>query len=80
MITLIPTTEGDIDFVLAAEAQPDTSAFIIPWTRERHLQAIVDEDCAHRIVTQSDTGDRLGFLMLFGLPRTEQSNSAESSA
>jgi RimJ/RimL family protein N-acetyltransferase len=67
MITLSPTTEADIDFVLAAESHPDNSAYIIPWTRERHLEAIIDDDCAHRIIRQSDTGDRLGFLMLFGL-------------
>jgi RimJ/RimL family protein N-acetyltransferase len=67
VITLSPTTEADIDFVLDAESHRDTSAYIIPWTRERHLGAIIDDDCAHRIIRQSDTGDRLGFLMLFGL-------------
>jgi RimJ/RimL family protein N-acetyltransferase len=67
MITLSPTTEADIEFVLAAESHTDNSAYIIPWTRERHLGAIIDDDCAHRIIRQSETGDRFGFLMLFGL-------------
>jgi RimJ/RimL family protein N-acetyltransferase len=67
MIALVATTEADVEFVLAAESHADSSTFIIPRTRERHLQAIVDQDCAHRIIQDSDTGERLGFLMLFGL-------------
>src|SRR5271169_4888062 len=41
--------------------------FIIPWTGDRHLHALSDPDCAHLIIREPETTERLGFVMLFGL-------------
>jgi RimJ/RimL family protein N-acetyltransferase len=67
MIVLTPSTPDDVDFIVIAESHVDTSKFIIPWARERHLDAMNDPDCAHLIIRQSESGDRLGFVMLFGV-------------
>jgi len=67
MIALIPSTPADADFIVAAESDPGASPFINHWTQERHIQAMADPDCAHFIVTARETGERLGFAMLFGV-------------
>src|SRR5271156_96321 len=67
VITLERSAVSDLDFILAAEADGDTSKFIIPWTGDRHLHALSDPDCAHLIIREPETTERLGFVMLFGL-------------
>jgi diamine N-acetyltransferase len=57
-----PTTPGDLDFVLATEADPETSPFIAHWTREEHQAAIDSVDDAHWI--WEDSGDPAGYMIL----------------
>jgi diamine N-acetyltransferase len=59
------TSAPDLDFVLAAEADPDASPFVIRWSREQHEHALTDPDQAHLLVT--DAADPLGFVLLAGL-------------
>jgi RimJ/RimL family protein N-acetyltransferase len=73
MIALTPSTAADADFIVAAESDPNASPFINRWTQERHIQAMGDPDCAHFIVTARDTGERLGFAMLFGVASRDRS-------
>jgi diamine N-acetyltransferase len=49
-ITLRATRNAALDYVLAAEDSPDNQPFIIPWTREQHIRALGDSNCAHLIV------------------------------
>jgi diamine N-acetyltransferase len=67
MIVLTKTIPDDIDYVTAAESDADTATFIIPWTPERHLEAMKDADCAHLIIRRSSDGNPVGFVLLFGL-------------
>jgi RimJ/RimL family protein N-acetyltransferase len=67
MLRLVPTTQADIAHVVAAEADDDTSPFILPWSAERHKTALADPDCAHLAIRHATTGDWLGFVLLFGL-------------
>lgn len=67
MIKLAPTSPADIPFVMASEADDDTSPFIFPWTTERHLAALADPDCAHLSIRDATTNEWLGFVLLFGL-------------
>lgn len=67
MITLVPTSLHDIPFVVEAEADGDTSPFIIPWTKERHQAAISDPDCSHLLIRCTESGERFGFVLLYGL-------------
>lgn len=73
MITLVPTSPADIPLVMAAEANDDTSPFIIPWTTEHHLAALSDPDCAHRSIRDAATDEWLGFVLLFGLSSPHRS-------
>lgn len=67
MVTLEPTSESDLDFIVACEASYDTARFIVPWTRQRHLTAIANPDCGHLLIRDQGTGERIGFVLLFGL-------------
>jgi RimJ/RimL family protein N-acetyltransferase len=55
----------DLPFVLATEADPDVAPWVDSWTRERHLQAISDDDEAHLVFCERD--ETVGFLLLAGL-------------
>jgi diamine N-acetyltransferase len=59
------TTAADIDFVLAAEADPDALPFVIRWSREQHEHALADPDQAHLLVTEGS--GPAGFVLLAGL-------------
>lgn len=63
-LSLRKTTEVDLDYVLQAEYDDDNRQYIIPWSREKHLQAIADGDIAHLIV-QKQT--KIGYVILAGL-------------
>ena len=64
-VALRPTALADLDFVLAAERQPDNALYVGQWSRERHEEAIASEDEAHFVV--SCNGRRVGYVILAGL-------------
>jgi RimJ/RimL family protein N-acetyltransferase len=66
-VHLRPTTRDDLDFVLAAELDPDNRPFVVAWTREQHAAALHDSDLAHLIIEHRITRDRAGFVILAGL-------------
>src|SRR6266498_4463340 len=55
---------------LAAEHSEENRLFVIPWSREKHLQALSDPDLAHLIV-QAET--KIGYVILAGLLEPNQS-------
>src|SRR6266542_2073634 len=65
VLKLSKTEEGDLDYVLGAEHSEENRLFVIPWSREKHLQALSDPDLAHLIV-QAET--KSGYVLLAGLP------------
>lgn len=64
-IALQPTALADLDFVLAAERQPDNALYVGQWSKERHEEAITSKDEAHFVV--SCGGRRVGYVILAGL-------------
>lgn len=50
-ISLRAMTEADLDFVLAAENDPEHALFVGRWEREQHLTAIASEEFSSFIVT-----------------------------
>jgi ribosomal protein S18 acetylase RimI-like enzyme len=64
-VHLRPTTVADLEFVLAAESDPDTAPFILPWSLEQHTAALSDPDLCHRIVV--GPYGPVGFVLLAGL-------------
>lgn len=64
-LSLCPTTERDLDAVVAAERCPDAAPFVEVWPRARHARALSDPDIAH--LTLVTEGRRVGFAILAGL-------------
>jgi diamine N-acetyltransferase len=64
-LQLVPAAEADLDFVLAAEADPEAAPYIAQWSRDRHRQAIGDPD--EELLIVADDGEPLGFVLLAGM-------------
>ncbi|HEY5333629.1 MAG TPA: GNAT family N-acetyltransferase [Solirubrobacterales bacterium] len=64
-VELRDTSEADLDFVTALEADPAVAPFIEAWSPERHRAALTDPGIAHlQVVVESQ---RAGFVILAGL-------------
>ncbi len=63
-LCLCKTEEVDLDYIVSAENDHENRQYIIPWSREQHLQAILNPDTAHLIV-KNET--RIGYVILAGL-------------
>ncbi|MCI0538920.1 MAG: GNAT family N-acetyltransferase [Verrucomicrobiales bacterium] len=66
-VILRPTTTADLDFVLAAESDPENRRFVLQWPREQHIAAIDSSAFAHRIVEDARSGQSVGYMILMGL-------------
>lgn len=66
-IRLRESTPIDVDYVLDAEADPDTAPYIIRWSRDQHLDAMADEDRGHWIVENRVDGTVCGYVILSAL-------------
>ncbi len=64
-VALRPTTEADLDFVVALESGPDAAPFVEAWPVERHREALADPDIGHLVIANS--GKPAGFVILAGL-------------
>ncbi|MCC5623123.1 GNAT family N-acetyltransferase [Nostoc sp. CHAB 5715] len=69
-LRLCNTEEADLDYILSAETDDENSQYVIPWSREKHFQAMVNPDIAHLIVKN---GTRIGYVILAGLLDPNQS-------
>lgn len=49
IIHLRRTTPADIPFVCEVENAPENTPFIIPWSKDRHHNALDDPDILHMI-------------------------------
>ena len=61
-LRLRPAGEDDLDFVVAAEADPDNAPFLAPSPREVH-QGFLDDPRQRHLVAEVD-GRRVGFVLL----------------
>jgi ribosomal protein S18 acetylase RimI-like enzyme len=55
-ISLRPTTEADLEFVVAAERDPGNEPFIRQWSLAEHRAALRDPDIAHRVIESTVAG------------------------
>jgi diamine N-acetyltransferase len=63
-VELRDTTPDDLDFVMAAEAEPDVAPFVTVESREQHESAIADPHQRHVIISVGSK--RLGYAILRG--------------
>jgi ribosomal protein S18 acetylase RimI-like enzyme len=67
VIELRPTSEADLDFVLALESHPDNAPFIGQWSRDEHRETIARPDREHWILAAPGSDERLGYLIALDL-------------
>lgn len=72
-IRLRPTTEDDLQRVLALEADPDNAPFILRWSADAHRAAISDPDRAHLMVEAGDSDQIVGYLILAAIQSPHRS-------
>lgn len=72
-IRLRPSTEDDLQRVLALEADPDNAPFILRWPADAHRAAISDTDQTHYMVEAKDSGEAIGYLILAALQSPHRS-------
>jgi ribosomal protein S18 acetylase RimI-like enzyme len=61
-VILRPTTDADLDFVLALEHRPDNRDFIGQWPRAEHQRSMARDDRQHLLMESAD-GTPLGYLI-----------------
>ncbi len=72
-IELRRTTEGDLQYVLAAEADQDNRPFITAWPEENHRGVLNDANIQHLIIESKPNNIRVGFVILAGLQSEHRS-------
>jgi diamine N-acetyltransferase len=65
-VTLRPTTEFDLDWVLRAEHAPENEPYITRWPRALHSAALREPGTRH-MTAVDPAGDRLGYVILRGI-------------
>jgi len=66
LIKLRRTIIDDLEYVLDIEQDCENKAFIIPWTREQHVDSLANKDCLHFIIENAQSSP-VGFGIIFGL-------------
>ena len=66
-IELRRTTENDIQYVLSAQADEDSRAFVTAWPEAAHRGVLGDANIEHLIVESKSNNQRVGFVILAGL-------------
>jgi ribosomal protein S18 acetylase RimI-like enzyme len=72
-VRLRPTTEDDLDFVLATERTEENIPFVGQWPRHQHREVLSNDDVAHLVVETASDGRRVGYLILTGLAGADRS-------
>lgn len=60
-------TEADMDYIMEVDWRPENAKFVIPWSREVHMQTLNTKGAIHLIIERIGTGEHVGFLMIAGL-------------
>lgn len=68
VIRLRQTEEVDLDYILSAENNDENRQYIVPWSREKHLQAMNTPDILHLIVQKEV---KVGYAILAGLTNVD---------
>lgn len=67
------TVKEDLDFVTEAECHPDNCPFVGQWSRERHNEALTNDDIRHLIIEDIEKGGALGYMIIAGLKSPNRS-------
>ncbi|BAC90326.1 GNAT family N-acetyltransferase [Gloeobacter violaceus] len=70
-VSLRPTAEADLDFVLAQEQSPNNRPYIRQWSVDEHRARLLDPDWAHLVIESE--GEAVGYVILHGLRNSDDS-------
>lgn len=66
-VRLRRTESADLDWVLAAEGDPENRPYVTQWSRREHESALDHPDTSHRIVETVADVRSVGYVILAGL-------------
>lgn len=66
-VSLHPTQDTDVDFVVTAENAPDNTTFISKWTKEQHLENLLNPNFCYFTIINVENRTPLGYVILEGL-------------
>lgn len=59
--------EADMDYIMEVEYKPGNAKYVIPYTRQVHMQTLNTKGAVHLIIETIDGHKKVGFLMIAGL-------------
>ena len=63
----------DLEFVINAERKSENSKFVGQWTKEQHINSLVNKDILHLIVEDVVTHNLIGYLIMAGVENKNNS-------
>jgi diamine N-acetyltransferase len=69
-VELHPTDEGDLPWILAAEARARADGFVQGWDEATHRRALADPGTAYRMIREPGHAEPAGYAILCGLDDT----------
>ncbi len=72
-IKLRPTTEEDLDYVMAAERADENSSFVGQWSREQHEATFTSPKFLHFIIEPADDSRTIGFAIMTDMDSRDES-------
>ncbi len=69
-IELHPAVEGDLPWILAAEAQARADGFVQGWDEATHRRALAEAGTAYRMIREPGHAEPAGYAILRGLDDT----------
>ncbi len=67
LITLRPTENTDLEFVINAENETENAQYIGNWSKEQHLDSLSNSDILHLIIEDSKTNNSIGYIIMAGV-------------
>ncbi|WP_096185727.1 GNAT family N-acetyltransferase [Evansella halocellulosilytica] len=75
LLRLRYTTVNDLGFVCNLESHKENARFIIPWSMDKHKEALEDKDIMHLIIEERTSNRLIGYIIIAGL--TNPNNNLE---
>ncbi|MGG7097100.1 GNAT family N-acetyltransferase [Clostridium sardiniense] len=72
-IILRKTKVEDLEFVINAEQQKENAQYIGQWTKDQHINSLVNKDILHIIIEESATQKPIGYLIISGIENKNNS-------
>lgn len=66
-LDLRPTTPSDLEFVLAAESDPENAPYVGQWSRQRHLDHLTRSPQGHQILLSVPDHHPIGYAIFMGI-------------